>query len=164
MQSEPIFCLGESVFAKYKVEQAPERTKLLKKCFNFDISCAKLDRVCKGNETEMKQVQTVLWKHYQKLVNIFLYQIRRDNLGVIGWVDFTTYCRMAGIIDEKTLQTDQFDRAFISTNMNSHGLISSAERNLQRYEFLEILVRLAKIKYIETGRMKNAGDALELML
>ena len=27
-----------------------------------------------------------------------------------------------------------------------------------------MLVRLAKIKYIETGKMKNAADALELML
>ena len=48
--------------------------------------------------------------------------------------------------------------------MNTHGFISSAERNLQRYEFLEIIVRLARIKYVETGTIKNTAQALEKVL
>jgi hypothetical protein len=47
-----------------------------------------------------------LWEHFPRLLNIFLFEIRRDDLGVIGWIDFTTYLKMSGIIDEDKLQTD----------------------------------------------------------
>jgi len=71
---------------------------------------------------------------------------------------------MMGVIDGDKLQTDQFDRAFISTNVNSHGLIKSAERNLQRYEFVELVVRLARIKYVDTNIVRNTSLAIERIL
>ena len=69
--------------------------------------------------------------------------------------------KMKGVIDEETLHTDQFDRAFISTNVNYHGFINSAERNLNRYEWLEMIVRLARIKYVETAMIKSTAMAIE---
>ena len=36
---------------------------------------------------------------------------------------------------------------FIATNVSLHEFTTNAERNLCRYEFLEILVRLAIAKY-----------------
>ena len=164
VEDEELFLIDHSVFARYEVEQMPARTRLLRKCFDTDISFSKLDRVCKNNETDIRLVEMKLWEHYPKLLNIFLYEIRRDDLGVIGWIDFTTYCKMNGIIDDVVLQTDQFDRAFISTNVNTHGLINSAERNLQRYEFLEMVVRLSRIKYIESGKMRGTAAAIDKLL
>jgi hypothetical protein len=53
LEDEELFLIDHSVFAKYEVEQMPQRTRLLRKCFDTDISFGKLSRVCKNNEAEM---------------------------------------------------------------------------------------------------------------
>ena len=70
------------------------------------------------------------------------------------------------IIDPATVDLATFDRTFILTNVNSHGYFSSADRNLNRYEFIEILVRFAKIKYMEKGtdKVKTAVEAIDKMM
>jgi len=69
------------------------------------------------------------------------------------------------IIEQSTIDLATFDRTFILTNVNSHGYFNSAERNLNRYEFIEILVRFAKIRYIEKAkdadRCKTAVEAID---
>ena len=52
----------------------------------------------------------------------------------------------------------------IATNVNSHGLINSAERNLQRYEFFEIIVRLADQKYRGPKVVDSLADAVQKLI
>ncbi len=54
------------------------------------------------------------------------------------------------MVDDKWLNLAALDRILITTNVALHGLISSAERDLNRYEFLEIIVRLATALYRES--------------
>lgn len=42
------------------------------------------------------------------------------------------------------------DRILITTNVAIHGKISNAERDLNRYEFLELIVRMANALYKES--------------
>jgi hypothetical protein len=106
-----------------------------------------------------------LWIHYERLVNIWLFEIGRGELPQIGWNDFTAFANRTGIKDGVHIDTATFDRTFILTNVNTHGLTNSSERNLQRYEFLEMLVRLAVIKYKDGLKLvKTSHEALELLL
>lgn len=92
-----------------------------------------------------------LWEHYDRLQNIWLYEVGHSSACTISWNDFTFWCKNNKILDGGAISLADFDRTFILTNVNTHGKTSSAERNLNRYEFLEILVRFAKMKYFDGG-------------
>lgn len=63
----------------------------------------------------------------------------------MGWLDFTNQC-LAGAWDivDKQLTTGDVDRAFIATNFEEVELEGNDDRDLCRYEFCEIMVRMAK--------------------
>lgn len=71
---------------------------------------------------------------------------------------------MSGLID-KQFSLSTADRLFIAANFDANDDSGDNSANeLIRYELLEILVRVAKAKYIDTGICSNAGEALELLL
>ena len=138
---------------------------MLEKAFELDVGFSKLFRVCKSDDIELLKVKAKLWDHYPRLMNIFLFEIGRSDNPTISWNDTTSFATRTGILDKVTIDLSTFDRTFILTNVNSHGFFSSAERNLNRYEFLEILVRFANIKMKEkTKRVLTTTDAIELLL
>jgi dTDP-4-dehydrorhamnose reductase len=98
-----------------------------------------------------------LKEHFEQIMNIFTYEIGRSDLAVIGLMEFTAMCDRTAIKNAYTdpivtVDLATLDRTFILTNVNTHGLINSAERNLNRYEFLEIIVRFANIKFKEKDK------------
>lgn len=94
-----------------------------------------------------------------------MFEIGRGERPKIGWQDFTAFCNRTGMRDDKTIDLATLDRTFILTNVNMHGLFSSAERDLNRYEFIEILVRFANIRYKEkTHEVKTTVDAIERLM
>ena len=115
------------------------------------MNFSKMSRVCKTDDTLLLQVKKALWEHYDRIQNIWLYEIGHTGNTTISWNDFTYWCKKTGILDGKGVDLSTFDRTFILTNVNTHGLINSAERNLNRYEFFEIIARFAKIKYMESA-------------
>ncbi len=46
----------------------------------------------------------------------------------------------------------------VATNVSNNKYKSNAERELHRYEFVEFIVRMGKIKYLER---KNATDLVD---
>jgi hypothetical protein len=165
VEDEELFLIDHSVFARYECEQLPHRSTMIFKGFELDVGWSKLFRVCKSDEAELSRVKMKLWEHFQRISNIWLYEIGRSDNAKIGWGDFTSWCKRMELIDPDTIDLATFDRTFILTNVNSHGFFSSADRNLNRYEFIEILVRFAKIRYIEKGkeadRVKTAVEAID---
>ena len=98
-EDEEVFLIDHSVFAKYQIEQLPQRTRLMFKCHEKDISYTKLLRLEKGNETELKKLKNRLWIHYERLVAIWLFEIGRGELPQIGWNDFTAFANRTGLKD-----------------------------------------------------------------
>jgi hypothetical protein len=87
----------------------------------------------------------------------------------MSWLDFTYWSKTMNLIDEHgsggSLDPASFDRTFISTNVNTHGLTNSAQRDLNRYEFLEIMVRFALLKFRDKDPVcKNATEAINKLL
>lgn len=58
------------------------------------------------------------------------------------------FCLEAGISD-KTLHTGIIDTYFKATNFEKYDMDQNADSALNRFEFLEILIRLAKGKFID---------------
>ncbi len=64
----------------------------------------------------------------------------------IGWLEFSKFCIESGIID-KNCTFSMVDRAFIAVNFEVDDIDDNPNRELCRYEFMEILVRIADAKY-----------------
>ena len=56
------------------------------------------------------------------------------------------------------------DRMFIATNTSNNAFKVSAERELHRYEFVEVIVRLSLVKYKEPKLIDKLHDATEEIL
>jgi len=66
----------------------------------------------------------------------------------ISWLEFTNITNTWKIVGKGLSQTD-VDRIFIATNYEEEDRDNNDDSNLCRYELLEIIVRMAKTKYIE---------------
>lgn len=62
------------------------------------------------------------------------------------------------------LTFSELDSAFIATNFDENELENNDARALCRYEFLEILVRLAKIKFYDCKKVSTMSEALSRIL
>ena len=157
---EVVFLKDRSIFKDYKDDTKAH----LKKCFDQDIAYGKIQRAVKGDEESLSLIKEILYANYIKLNNIFLYYIGYSSYPTISMNDFTFWAKGCDLVDGKWIDLAALDRILITTNVALHGLISSAERDLNRYEFLEILVRLANAKYKESKICATSPDALMLLL
>lgn len=157
---EVVFIKDRSVFKDYK----DDNKVFLRKCFDQDIAYSKILRTVKGAEDELEDIKEILFKNFVKLNNIFLYYIGISTYPTIGMNDFTSWAKNCNLVDEKWINLAALDRILITTNVALHGLISSAERDLNRYEFLEILVRLANALYKESKVCPTTSTALLKLL
>jgi hypothetical protein len=72
----------------------------------------------------------------------------------IGWLEFSKFCEESRIID-KNCNLSMIDRAFIAVNFEEEDLDDNPNRELCRYEFMEILVRIADFKYRQRKEEKT---------
>lgn len=70
---------------------------------------------------------------------------------------------MAGIIDE-AVTPSVLDIYFASTNFEEEDQDGNNDRALIRFEFLEILVRIVRGKYIERKRLTSISEGLKKLL
>jgi hypothetical protein len=61
----------------------------------------------------------------------------------------------------KVLTLAGIDRVIIATNSNTHKYKHNADRKILRYEFIEMIVRCAMIRYKDTGLFKTHLEALD---
>jgi hypothetical protein len=159
-EEEAVFMKDRSVFRDFKDDNKP----YLKKCFDQDIIYTKIIRAVKGEEDVLEDIKELLFKHFIKINNIFLYYIGMSSYPTISMNDFTSWANKCNIVDGKWINLAALDRILITTNVALHGLISSAERDLNRYEFLEIIVRLANALYKESKVCESSPEAILKLL
>jgi hypothetical protein len=149
---EVVFIKDRSVFKDYK----DDTKAYLRKCFDQDIKYSKIQRTVKGEEDTLGDIKEILFANYVRLNNIWLYYIGISSFPVISMNDFTSWAKNCNMVDDKWLNLAALDRILITTNVALHGLISSAERDLNRYEFLEIVVRLGNAMYRDSKICQDA--------
>ena len=78
----------------------------------------------------------------------------------IGQIIFSHFCKDCGMIG-KNFNISTADRLFISANYTDAPVEGNTAKDLIRYEFIEVLVRIAKVKYIDTCICSSYPEALE---
>ena len=81
-------------------------------------------------------------------------------------LDFLSFANQTKIKDESvpSVNTSAIDIIFVGTCVAHHNFKNNAERDLNRYEFLEIILRLAIAKYKETGIVSSTAEAINKLL
>lgn len=154
------FNKASSVFARWKADTE----EMLNKMVENDINSSKLSRFLKGNEEEIENIKKVFKKDFAKVKNIFLYYASISTYPRISWNDFTLFVNKCQIVD-KNLILATVDRLFIATNTSagsSSGMKN--EQGLCRFDFLEILVRVAAAKFRDPGIVPTASEAVDKLL
>jgi hypothetical protein len=78
-------------------------------------------------------------------------------------IDFGNYCKSVGLMD-KNVTTSTLDRLFISTNVELVEMDDNPDKSLQRFELLEIMIRISGAKYKDVGGAVNYADGLKKIL
>ena len=104
-------------------------------------------------------MQEFILLNYSQLKEIFTNLISADNYPYIGMLQFSHFCKEAEIYNEKCKISD-VDRFFLGVNFEPEDQPENPDRALNRYEFIEILVRIANLKFKEQGKAENLKSAL----
>ena len=65
---------------------------------------------------------------------------------------------------DKDCPISVIDRLFIATNVELFDMVENADRALCRFEFFEIIVRLAQAKLLDNGYCETIHEATELLI
>lgn len=114
--------------------------------FANDMKFSKIGRIVK-NESDFDQVSSVLKQNFREIKAIFDQTSAISNYPSISWLDFADFCTMCQVIDKKFLNTAAIDRLFIAVNVELVAQDDNPDRELCRFEFFEIIVRMALCKY-----------------
>lgn len=106
----------------------------------------------------------LLFSYYPKLISIHLFYAGISSWPTISMNDFTSWSNKCNFVDGKNINLAALDRILITTNVALHGFTSSAERDLNRYEFLEIIVRLAIQLYRESKVVESSVEAVNKLI
>jgi hypothetical protein len=155
---EERFDKSKSIFKNFK----EDTEEMLRKMFETDFGYSKIHRIIKNNDMELEMVKETLWLNYVKIKGVYLHCTVNSEYPIMTWNDFTILCNKIKIID-KNCNLATIDRIYIATNVNFNNN-SNADRDLNRYEFLEILVRLANTKYKDTYICGTYAEALQKLL
>ena len=87
----------------------------------------------------------------------------RSNFPYVGLLDFGIFAEKCKILD-KNVSLSTIDRMFIATNVEIIVNDENPDKSLCRFELFEILLRIANVKYRESGICPNFETSLEKIL
>lgn len=90
--------------------------------------------------------------------------VANSNYPNFSWLDFADYCLNTIKIVDKNCTISKVDMAFIATNVELVEMGSNPDRDLNRNEFMEILLRLANDKYRMPKLCQTYTQALKRLL
>eukprot|EP00347_Sterkiella_histriomuscorum_P006983 403350697 len=149
-----------SVFKDYK----QDTIELLNECFEFDWDSSKLEKIIK-NEEERLQCKVYLKSQYKIIRETYKFYSGVDPVGYICSIGTNLYSDIISncgdFIDGKIFKLSDLDLNFVATNSGTKkNNPRNPERQLVRYQFMEVLVRLAVDKFIKNGNMKSVHEAV----
>jgi hypothetical protein len=154
------FTFAGSVFRSWM----PDSQAVLDKCLAHDFKYWKCSKFIKSSEEEEK-VEEVIRSNFVYLKKVYHYLQCKSNYPGIGSLDFAGWASDIKIPDEK-LPVSAVDRAFIAAKNVAEKIQgnTSSENYLARYQYLEAIVRLANMKFLETKLEKSYSEAVQRLI
>ena len=134
-------------------------------CLEFDWSYSRITNFVRSSEDQAK-LKNVVKKHYESLKGAYkiLSAYSGNDIFSIGSNILTEFLNQCGIFDNLYGPSD------FGVNLNStlvqkeKGQIYNPGNSLVRYEFLEILIRIAMDRFIRNKISTNYADAFEKLM
>lgn len=140
-----------------------DNIKNMKKAFEKDLENSKIARFIRDS-LEFRRVCEVLIDYTQAIKDIFTYCIAISSFPSISWIDFTNLCTQWQIPDNRTCTMQTIDRVFIATNVELVEQEDNPDRDLCRFEFYEIIVRMGGAKYKDSGQVSTWDEATKRII
>ena len=160
---EPVFMKDRSVFKDYR----EDTQAFLQKCFNEDFSFSKITRlVKKGNDFdhEVARIKELLFEHYIRIINIFYFYSGSSSYPFITMNDFTSFSHATKILDGEIIKLADLDLILVASCVSHHQYVNSATLDMTRYEFIEMIVRVAQDRYRLTKVCRTLCEGIEKTL
>lgn len=148
------FLMGRSVFKTFQAEDAEMQDKMFKQ----DMKYSRIPSMSNRPHVQQKILDTVE-KHYLKLKGMFYYQLAASkSFPALNMDDVVKFCYKAKLFD-KHMNMASLDKNLVSTNASINGFKNPQDRELNRYEFVEFLIRTAKSKYQDPKIYHDLAEA-----
>ncbi|CAK83556.1 unnamed protein product (macronuclear) [Paramecium tetraurelia] len=141
---------------------------ILDQAFEYDWGCSKIQRFVKSDYERMK-LKEYFRQKYQLIKDIYKYF---SSFGYQPPV-YDVFCIQFGqfhkilspIIDGENLKQSDVESDLVSIKNNvDTKFIYNPDKAIIRYQFMEVLFRLANDKFIRSGQCKNFADAVYRLL
>ena len=110
------------------------------------------------------RVMETLFSHYMQVINIFDFYAGKSEWPRIGMMDMSSFASECKILDHKHINIAELDLILVATNVSVHKYKKSAERDINRYEMFEFIVRTAQFRYIEQRVTRDICEGIEMLL
>jgi len=141
------FNLQNSLFGSWKTDIF----RHWERCFKADMKYSKIYKFVR-DKSDYDALCRVLLDNYPLVFEQYLHGQAQSNYPTVGMVDFTNLAAAWGVLNKKDLAISDIDRLFVAVNFEEVAgeqgdLEDNPDKELCRYEFYEIIVRIAKLKY-----------------
>lgn len=149
------FQMSRSVFKTFQIEDA----EMLERMFRQDIKYGRIPQMSNRQHITQKLLD-VIEKHYVGMKGIFYFALANSkNFPKLDLDDVTKICYKGKLFD-RSMNMATLDKNFVATNASLNGYKNPADRELNRYEFVEFLVRTAKSKYVDSKIYHDLSEAV----
>lgn len=150
-----------SLFREYFRE---DREELHNDCFEFDWSNVKQLKYKKSTEEEVKAVARSAYKMIKEFYKSQSGYGKIGNIFSLGLNQYTEFLKdVLEIFDGTNLSVSDADRFFITVNAGKKGALIPANA-LIRFQFVEILLRIALKRYFEGGEAETEAAAFQMLI
>ncbi|KAL4468589.1 hypothetical protein ABPG74_005092 [Tetrahymena malaccensis] len=155
----------KSIFSTY----IRDSDDLISQCFDFDWENSRLDKILSQycmNQQMKDECKQILKKEYNLIRCVYKYYA---SLGIVGDIPCITQNQFSNIslkmklTDGKNFKISDLDYNFITVNSskNKEKNYRNPDKAMIRFEFLEVIARIAIDKYIRSGACKYAQECLD---
>ncbi|KAL4496016.1 hypothetical protein ABPG72_015438 [Tetrahymena utriculariae] len=142
---------------------------LISECFEFDWENSRLDKILSQyctNQQMKDDCKQILKKEYNLIRSVYKYYA---SLGIVGNIpcisqnQFSNISLKMKLTDGKNFKISDLDYNFITVNSskNKEKNYRNPDKAMIRFEFLEVIARIAIDKYIRSGACKQAQECLD---
>jgi calmodulin len=153
-EEDKAFELDSSVFAERKIECDSEdyfeTPETLRKALLQDLKHAHRIKGLFPDKSDMSIVQVLLTEHFVTIFDTFKkYAADEPQHGyfMMSWNSYSKWCNDMKILDKRNVRIRDIDQIFVKVNVQTRGAEQNHQKALQRFEFLEAIVRLALMRY-----------------
>ncbi|EAR90532.2 hypothetical protein TTHERM_00120780 (macronuclear) [Tetrahymena thermophila SB210] len=154
----------KSIFSTY----IRDSDNIISECFEFDWENSRLDKILSQyciNQQMKDDCKEILKKEYNLIRCVYKYYA---SLGIVGDIpcisqnQFSNIALKMKLTDGKNFKISDLDYNFITVNSskNKEKNYRNPDKAMIRFEFLEVIARIAIDKYIRSGACKNAQESL----